>query len=83
MAKMIKHKDSYINQSVYNDMLKKIQRIEVCTETATKVHMNNKHGLPIDAKILFPIDEVAQNIEAGEYSGEISEFLFSYYIGEV
>jgi hypothetical protein len=83
MAKMIKHKDSYFKAITYYDMLKKVTRVEACNESSTKVHMTNLHGQDIEAKAPFPIAYIVQNIEAGEYSGEISEFLFSYYIGEV
>jgi hypothetical protein len=83
MAKMIKHKDSYIKHSTYTDMLKKINRVESCNETSAVVHMINKHGQPVEVKALFPASEVVAKIEDEEYLGEISEFLFSYYIGEV
>jgi hypothetical protein len=83
MAKMIKHKDSYFKNSVYQDMLKKITKVETCTEVTSKVQLTNQHGQVIEVKVQSPIDDVVQNIESEEYSGEISEFLFSYYIGEV
>jgi phage-related protein len=83
MAKMIKHKDSYFKNSVYQDMLKKITKVETCTEVTSKVQLTNQHGQVIEVKVLSPITDVVQNIESEEYSGEISEFLFSYYIGEV
>jgi hypothetical protein len=83
MAKMIKHKDSYFKEFEYSTMLKKITRVESCTEFSTKVHMTNQHGQDIEVKAQFPIDDLVKNIESEEYSGEISEFLFSYYIGEV
>jgi hypothetical protein len=64
-------------------MLKKITKVETCTEVTSKVQLTNQHGQVIEVKVLSPITDVVQNIESEEYSGEISEFLFSYYIGEV
>jgi hypothetical protein len=83
MAKMIKHKDSFFKSSIYWRMLDSITKVEPCTGPTSKVQMTNQHGQVIEIKAQFPIADIVQNIDTGEYSGEISEFLFSNYIGEV
>lgn len=83
MAKMIKHKDSFVNKSIFVSMFKGIDRVDKITDTSSLVHMDDQKFDPIEVKAPFSVAQIIETIENSDYEGEIAAHLFSYYIGEI
>lgn len=83
MAKMIKHKDSFVSTALFNKMISKIGRIVVISDKSCLVYMEGQNNMQLEVKVNHSIDQVRDAIENSDYSGEIMSHLFSYHIGEI
>jgi hypothetical protein len=83
MAKMIKHKDSFVATTMFATMLKRVNQVNKINDNSCFVLMEDQHRSPIEVKTPYSTEKVIETIENNQYEGEIAGHLFSYYIGEI
>lgn len=83
MAKMIKHKDSFVSTSLFLTMFKRVQMVSKVSDTSSLVTMEDQNRGIIEVKTQYEMTKVIEAIENNDYEGDIAKDLFSYYIGEV
>lgn len=83
MAKMIKHKDSFVGTHLRTAMLKRVYSIQSISKESALVRMEDQTRQPIEVKTPFSMEKIVEAVENNEVEGEIASHLFSYYIGEI
>lgn len=83
MAKMIKHKDSFVSSTVFSTMLKRVIKVDAISKEMSLVIMEDQTRAPIEVKAPFSTEKIVEAVENNEVEGEIAAHLFSYYIGEI
>lgn len=83
MAKMIKHKESFVSSTVFSTMLKRVVKVDYISKDSAMVHMEDQTRQPIEFKAPFSTEKIVDVVDNNETEGEVASYLFSYYIGEM